>query len=231
CHLQAGTLPLGNNYSAAKSTYPKVRTRSGVSEDIHYRINGCFERSLNGKALANDSKEMKAIVAYMNWLGQEVENGETPKGAGLYKVPLLARAADPGRGKTIYERHCVSCHMNDGEGVMKGDASGYLYPPLWGEHSYNEGAGLLRMSMFAGYVRANMPFGATFENPILTDEEAWDVAAYVNSMDRPKGDFPNDWPDISKKPMDHPFGPYSDEFSEEQHKFGPFQDIQVAAGK
>lgn len=231
CHLQAGTAPLGNNYSAAKSTYPKVRGRSGKSEDIQMRINGCFQRSLNGEVLAKDSKEMEAMVAYMNWLGQDVPDGEKPKGAGIYEVPLLDRAADPVRGKTIYETQCVACHMIDGQGVMKPDGSGYIYPPLWGEHSYNQGAGLFRMSRFAGYVKVNMPFGATYENPILTDEEAWDVAAYVNSLDRPSRDFPNDWPDISKKPMDHPFGPYSDEFSEQQHKFGPFQAIKAAGGK
>ena len=231
CHLQAGTLPLGNNYSAAKSTYPKVRGRSGKSEDIQSRINGCFQRSLNGEVLANDSREMKAMVAYMDWLGQDVEKGENPKGAGIYEVPFLDRAADPIKGKMIYERQCVTCHMADGQGLMKADGSGYTYPPLWGEHSYNQGAGLYRMSRFAGYVRANMPFGATYENPILTDEESWDVAAYVNSLDRPKKEFPDDWPDISKKPMDHPFGPYSDKFSEQQHKFGPFQAIKNASSK
>ncbi|PZX55977.1 thiosulfate dehydrogenase [Algoriphagus ratkowskyi] len=231
CHLQAGTVPLGNNYSAAKSTYPKVRGRSGQSEDIQSRINGCFQRSLNGEALADNSQEMKAMVAYMNWLGQDVEKGKSPKGAGIYEVPLLDRAADPLKGKTIYERQCVSCHMSDGQGVMESDGSGYTYPPLWGEHSYNQGAGLFRMSRFAGYVKANMPFGATFENPILSDEESWDVAAYVNSLDRPKKDFQDDWPDISKKPMDHPFGPFSDGFSEEQHKFGPFKEIKAAAKK
>ena len=231
CHLQAGTVPLGNNYSAAKSTYPKVRGRSGKSEDIQLRINGCFQRSLNGEVLANDSKEMIAMVAYMNWLGQDVPNGEKPKGAGIYEVPLLERAADPIKGKTIYERLCVACHMIDGQGVEKSDGSGYTYPPLWGEHSYNQGAGLFRLSRFAGYVKANMPFGATYDNPMLSDEESWDVAAYVNSLDRPKKDFPDDWPDISKKPMDHPFGPYSDEFSEEQHKFGPFQAIKEAVSK
>ncbi|MEB2781806.1 c-type cytochrome [Algoriphagus sp. C2-6-M1] len=231
CHLQAGTVPLGNNYSAAKSTYPKVRGRSGNSEDIQLRINGCFQRSLNGEILPNDSKEMIAIVAYMDWLGKDVAKGEKPKGAGIYEVALLDRAADPVQGKTIYERQCVTCHMISGQGVLKADGSGYIYPPLWGDHSYNQGAGLFRMSRFAGYVKVNMPFGATYENPILTDEEAWDVAAYVNSLERPKGDFPNDWPDISKKPMDHPFGPYADDFSEEQHKFGPFQAIIAEANK
>jgi len=67
---------------------------------------------------------------------------------------------------------------------------------------------------------------ASYTNPQLSDEEAWDVAAYVNSQPRPKKTFTHDWPDISKKPIDHPFGPYSDDFSELQHKYGPFGVIK-----
>jgi cytochrome c len=228
CHLQAGTAPLGNNYGAVAATYPKFRARSGTEETVEKRINDCFERSLNGKPLANDSKEMRAMVAYINWVGKDVPKGENPKGSGLYEVPLLDRAADPIRGKLVYDNQCASCHQENGQGVSKPDGTGYLYPPLWGANSYNHGAGLYRLSRFAGYVKANMPLGATFENPMLSDEEAWDLAAYVNSMERPSKDLSKDWPDISKKPMDHPFGPFSDGFTEEQHKFGPFKPIQAA---
>jgi thiosulfate dehydrogenase len=228
CHLNAGAAPLGNNYSAVASTYPKVRARSGQMEDVEKRINDCFERSLNGKALENNSKEMVAMVAYMKWLGKDVPKGESPKGVGIYEVPFLDRAADPIKGKAVYDRQCQSCHMADGQGMPKPDKSGHIYPPLWGDNSYNDGAGLFRMSRFAGYVKTNMPLGATFERPILTDEEAWDVAAYVNSLPRPKKDIRKDWPDISKKPIDHPFGPFSDDFTEEQHKFGPFKPIKEA---
>ena len=228
CHLQAGTAPLGNNYGAVASTYPKVRARSGKEEDIQKRINDCFERSLNGKALSRESKEMKAMVAYIIWVGKEVPKGEVPIGSGIYELPLLDRAADPAKGRIVYENQCVSCHQADGEGMAKPDGTGYLYPPLWGENSYNHGAGLYRISRFAGYVKANMPLGATFEQPKLRDEESWDLAAYVNNMERPKKDLTQDWPDISKKPMDHPFGPFSDSFTDEQHKFGPFKPIKAA---
>jgi thiosulfate dehydrogenase len=231
CHLQAGTAPLGNNYGAVAATYPKMRARSGTEEDIQKRINDCFERSLNGKPLARDSKEMIAMVAYINWVGKEVPKGETPKGSGIYELPVLDRAADPAKGKLVYENQCQSCHAADGQGMAKPDGTGYLYPPLWGKNSYNHGAGLYRLSRFAGYVKANMPLGVSFENPILSDAEAWDVAAFVNSMDRPGKDLSKDWPDISKKPMDHPFGPFSDEFTEEQHKFGPFKPIKEAKAK
>lgn len=71
-----------------------------------------------------------------------------------------------------------------------------------------------------------MPFGeAGYYNPQLTNEEAWDVAAFVNSLPRPSKTFKEDWPDISKKPFDHPFGPYADTFSQQQHKYGPFKPI------
>ncbi|GAA0881116.1 hypothetical protein GCM10009119_40860 [Algoriphagus jejuensis] len=231
CHLKAGTAPLGNNYSAVAANYPKVRARSGQSEDIQKRINDCLERSLNGQTLSRDSKEMNAMVAYIAWLGKEVPKGESPKGVGLYDVPILDRAADPVRGRSVYDTQCASCHQTDGQGIANADNSGYLYPPLWGENSYNSGAGLFRLSRFAGYVKANMPFGASYQRPLLTDQQAWDVAAYVNSLDRPQKDLSMDWPDKSKKPMDHPFGPFSDEFSEQQHKFGPFQPIKEAKAK
>ncbi|WP_209329951.1 c-type cytochrome [Lunatimonas salinarum] len=225
CHLDAGTAPLGNNYGAVFSTYPKVRGRSGEMEDIPKRINDCFERSLNGQPLKVESNEMRAMVAYMEWLGKDVPKGEKPKGSGIYELAVLDRAADPIKGQAVYAQLCQSCHMEDGQGMMKPDNTGYVYPPLWGPHSYNNGAGLYRLSRFAGYVKTNMPLGATFERPLLTDEQAWDVAAYVNSMERPQKDLSRDWPDISKKPMDHPYGPFSDEFSEQQHKFGPFKPI------
>jgi thiosulfate dehydrogenase len=225
CHLDAGTKPFGNNYSAVASTYPKFRARSGTEETIEKRVNDCFERSLNGQALDNDSREMKGIVAYITWLGKDVPKGETPKGAGLIEVAFLDRPASTERGMLVYEEKCVVCHAKGGEGILNEAGTAYVYPPLWGSNSYNHGAGLFRLSRFAGYVKANMPLGATYYEPQLTDEEAWDVAAYVNSLPRPKKDLSGDWPDISKKPVDHPFGPFSDGFTDEQHKYGPFKPI------
>jgi thiosulfate dehydrogenase len=231
CHLDAGTKPWGNNYFAVASTYPKFRERSGSIESIEKRVNDCFERSLNGKALNEDSKEMRAIVAYINWLGTGVPKGVTPNGTGIYKVPYLDRAASPEKGKLVYKEKCQSCHQPDGQGIKNPEGWGYTYPPLWGENSYNIGAGLYRLSRFAGYVKYNMPQGVNHTNPELSDEEAWDVAAYVNSQPRPSKDLSKDWPDISGKPIDHPFGPFADEFSEEQHKYGPFKPIAEAKKK
>lgn len=225
CHLDAGTKPFGNNYSGVASTYPKFRERSGTMENIYKRVNDCFERSLNGKALDTLGNEMQAIVAYIKWVGKDVPKGEKPKGAGLTELPYLERGADPEKGKIIYMLKCKTCHMENGEGKLYDTKLAYQYPPLWGEHSYNNGAGLYRLSRFAGYVKSNMPQNTNYDAPQLTDEEAWDVAAFVNSQPRPKKDLSKDWPKISGKPIDHPFGPYADKFSELQHKYGPFSPI------
>ncbi|GCD78539.1 hypothetical protein JCM31826_20210 [Thermaurantimonas aggregans] len=225
CHLEAGTKPWGNNYGSVASTYPKFRARSGGMEDIYKRVSDCFERSLNGKAPDTNSREMQAIKAYIEFLGTNVKKGEKAPGSGLKEFAMLDRPADPARGKIVYEQKCQSCHQADGQGLKHPDGVEYLYPPLWGKNSYNDAAGLYRITNFAKYVKFNMPLGASHTMPLLTDEEAWDVAAFVNSQPRPHKKVPKDWPDISKKPVDHPFGPYKDTFSEQQHKFGPWQPI------
>lgn len=226
CHLEAGTKSWGNNYGAVASTYPKFRERSGSIESLPKRINDCMERSLNGQPLSENSREMKAMMSYIKWLGTGIPKGEVPNGSGIYSLPLLSRAADPAKGAAIYAQKCLSCHGIDGHGVLAGDQVSYTYPPLWGPNSYNSGAGLYRLSRLAGYIKYNMPFGVTWQNPQLSDEECWDVAAFINSQPRPAKDLSGDWPNLAGKPFDHPFGPYADGFSEKQHKYGPFEPIK-----
>jgi thiosulfate dehydrogenase len=225
CHLDAGTKAFGNNYGAVASTYPKFRDRSGSIETIEKRVNDCFERSLNGNSLPNNSREMIAIVHYIQWLGKDVPKDERPLGAGLIVPPYRDQAADPIKGSVLYQSKCSVCHGKNGEGVLDTQGTSWTYPPVWGQNSYNDGAGLYRLISFAGYIKANMPLGATFNTPQLTDEEAWDIAAFVNSLPRPNKNTAKDWPDISKKPIDYPFGPFTDGFSEQQHKYGPYKPI------
>ncbi len=222
CHLDAGTKPWGNNFGAVAATYPRYRDRSGTVESIEKKVNDCIERSLNGQAIDSNSKEMRAIIAYIKWLGSDIEKGIRPKGSGIVQLPYLSRAADPLKGQIVYQTVCERCHGKNGEGQADLNNTGYVYPPLWGANSYNNGAGLYRLSKLAGYARNNMPNTVNYHHPELTDEQAWDVAAYINSQPRPVKDISKDWPDISKKPIDHPYGPYADSFSERQHKFGPF---------
>jgi thiosulfate dehydrogenase len=226
CHLNAGNQPWGNNYGSVYSTYPKYRDRSGQIETIYKRVADCMERSLNGKAVDSNRKEFTAIYAYIKWLGKNVKKNEKPVGSGIEKIPYLNRAANPENGHVVYTNKCQICHGINGQGQMMANGQEYIYPPVWGENSYNDAAGLYRISNLAGYIKNNMPYLQTsHEKPQLTNEQSWDVAAYINSKPRPHMDQSKDWPNIKMKPIDYPFGPYADAFTEEQHKYGPYQII------
>jgi thiosulfate dehydrogenase len=231
CHLEAGAKPWGNNLAAVYATYPQFRARSNNVQDIYGRVNDCFKRSLNGQAIDTNSLEMLSIYSYIKWLGARVKKGQKPANAGLPKLPILDRAASPQKGKFVYTSYCQACHGKQGEGLLSNNGT-YVYPPLWGKNSYNNGAGLYRVSSLASFVSNNMPLGsATHSDPALTNEQVWDVSAFVNSQSRPEISQVHDYPDRAKKPFDFPYGPYSDSFSEAQHKFGPYAPIQKSKGK
>jgi thiosulfate dehydrogenase len=225
CHNQAGTKSYGFNFSQVATTFPQFNKRSGSFISISQRISSCFHRSLNGQCPDTNSKEIKAMIAYMKWLGKDVEKGVSLTDAKAVEVKYLDRAADPEKGKSIYLTKCQTCHGKDGQGHLNEKGTEYIFPPLWGRHSYNDGAGLYQLETFASFVKGNMPFGTTYNQPVLTDEQAWDVAAFVNSQQRPHKDQSKDYRIISNKPVDFPFGPYPDSFSEKQHKYGPYLPI------
>jgi len=228
CHLEGGTKLFGNNYAGFIASYPKMSGRSGKVEPASERLVECFERSLAGKAPDTSSKEIQSILAYMKWIGRGVKKGDKLFGSATEKLEFMGHAADPVKGKAVFILKCQACHGINGEGVLAADKKTYTNPPLWGKHSYNDGAGMYRIINLAGFVKNNMPFGSTYENPQLTDEEAWNVAAFINSQPRPHKDQHNDWKDLKKKPIDFPFGPYADAFNETQHKYGPFKPIKDA---
>ncbi|HEV3414904.1 MAG TPA: c-type cytochrome [Puia sp.] len=225
CHIDAGRRPWGNNFGGVRSAYPKFKERRGAVEDIAQRVADCFERSLNGVAPDSTSREVQAMIAYMEWLGMGVPKGKKPAGAGIEAIPYLERAADPAKGRQLYTLKCQTCHGPEGAGLKDKDGRVYVYPPLWGDHSYNTGASLYRLSRLAGFMFSNMPWGADYRKPQLTAEEAWDLAAFIDSQPRPVKVFRQDWPDVTLKPVDHPFGPFADSFGSVQHKFGPFPPI------
>ncbi len=227
CHLNAGTKAFGNNFSLTASGYPRFKERSGTVETVVTKVEDCFERSLNGSKIDSNSREMKAFVAYQQWIGRNVKKGTKPEGSGIEELAFLDRPADTTRGRVVYVAKCQTCHQKDGGGIPNATKTGYTYPPLWGNHSYNIGASIYRLSKFAGYVKSNMPFGADHMHEQLTNEQAWDVAAFVNSQPHPFKNTSADWPKITTKPYDCPFGPYADrQFSKTQRKYGPFGPIK-----
>lgn len=226
CHLKAGTQAWAGNFGAVASVYPRFSERRGAYETVYQRISDCFERSMNGEAPDSNSMEMKAMRAYIEWVGRNVEKGKRPRGTGLELLTFMERPADPQKGKIIYVSKCQSCHGLDGEGKRDSVSGiGYTYPPLWGEYSYNTAAGLFRLTKFAGFIKDNMPYGSDYVNEQLSIEQAWDLAAFVNSQPRPRKKFRQDWPNILLKPVDLEDGPFPDSFSSRQHKYGPYAPI------
>lgn len=227
CHMESGTTPgtLSLMQSAAK--YPTFSARDGRQGDLADRINGCMQRSMNGRALDRESLPMRSMVMYIEQLGRQHEAMSESRRKAVepkaFVEPL--RQADVANGDRVYRARCQVCHGVSGEGLRasKDPADGYLFPPLWGQHSYNNGAGMARVLTAAKFIKARMPIGS----PTLTDDEAFDVAAFMNSRERPlAASLDKDYPDRSKKPVDSPYPPYADSFSAEQHRIGPFEPIR-----
>lgn len=169
---------------------------------------------------------MRAMVAYMEWLGEDLPPGQEAEYNGYAPIVIPETAVDLEAGKAVYMRDCAVCHGIGGQGIPK-PGSGYLYPPLWGPDSYNDGAGMHRVLTAAEFIRGNMPFGQASRNsPKLSDREAFDVAGYINSFERPhKAGTEADYPDKTLKPVSTPYGPWADDFSAKAHKYGPFPPI------
>lgn len=204
CHLNGGTVADGSPYVGVSAFFPSYAPRSGRVITLEDRINGCFLRSMNGKALGKESPEMKAMVAYFDWMKRETKPEDKVEGRGVGKIdPALKPNADNGR--MVYASQCAACHGGNGEGLK--DARGqFVYPPLWGDQSFNIGAGMARTYTAAAFVKRNMPIGFHSGFPLgqggLSDQEALDVAEFFSHMPRP--DFAakvNDWPK-DKKPAD-----------------------------
>lgn len=190
CHLAGGTTPNAAPWAGIWGVFPEYRSRSGKLISLQERINDCFERSMNGKALAYDSDEMNSILAYMQWLSSDVPTGTSVKGRGI--APLAQQLkADAGHGGKVFAAQCASCHGAEGQGLKNGEA-GYLFPPLWGKDSFNDGAGMARTFTAAAYVKHNMPLG---QGGTLSDQDALDVAEFFTHQPRPVySDKAKDWP-------------------------------------
>lgn len=228
CHLGAGTEQGTLTLMLTTEHYPRFSARAGAKTDIEDRVNECMTRSMNGRALPRTSPEMIAMAAYIRSLGginqaigASQKKAHEPPG---FKTPN--RAADLNAGKKTFEEHCSACHGMNGLGLRASTdpKRGYVFPPLWGADSFNDGAGMHRVLTAAKFIKARMPLGM----PDLTDDQAFDVAAFINSQPRPE--MPNleqDYPDKKTKPVDNGYGPFADSFPLKQHQYGPFAPIEA----
>ncbi|MBC7427796.1 MAG: c-type cytochrome [Bacteriovorax sp.] len=225
CHMDVGRKDFGNSWLDSHGSYPQYRSREGFVITLAERANLCFTHPMNGKPLPLDSREMRAILLYYKWLGVNRPILSKDKDNRLVKLPFLDRAADPKKGALLFKTHCLVCHGENGQGTLLTDKKSYSIPPLWGKESYQMGSSFSRVSVLARFIKANMPYGATAVSPILVDEEAWDVAAFINSKSRPMWSGKLPYPRLYEKTYDFPIGPYADPFTPTQHKYGPYKPI------
>lgn len=206
CHMAQGKRPLSAPYINTINDYPKFMPRAQEVLNIQERINGCFRRSMNGIPINESSVEMDAMVAYMDWLRGDVKPGQRVDINNMEYFKVGAYTPNPERGAEIYQQQCAACHGQSGEG-MKDQFGDFIFPPLWGDASFNLGAGLARLSRAAPFVLHNMPLSVGFEAPLgqitLSKQDAVDVSIYF--IMKPRPDFPDkiyDWPGVPK-PADY----------------------------
>lgn len=188
CHADGG-VAMDSSLVGVSTQFPQYRPREGVVFTLQDRINGCMVRSMNGEMIDKDSKEMRSLVSYMSYISEGIEQGEDIPWRMLNTMEEIPEP-DVDRGEELYDsENCMTCHADDGSGT--GANSG---PALWGDDSFNDGAGMGRMVKMAGFIQNNMPPGS--EDDPLSDQESADLAAYILSMDRPEwGGHDDDWPE------------------------------------
>lgn len=188
CHLDSGRRADSSPMWAAWVAYPQYRKKNASINTMEDRIRGCFAYSMNasnspsGAPPPYGSDVYRDLEAYFKWLAQGAPTGRSMQGSGYPTPPLPAGGYDPARGSNTFEAKCTACHGSDGQGAKQPDGK-IVYPPLWGPRSYNWGAGMARVDLAAGFIKANMPFD---QPGTLSDQESWDVAAYIDSQERPK---------------------------------------------
>ena len=188
CHLDGGRTAYAAPMWAAWVAYPAYRAKNKQINTMEDRIRACFKYSMNAPAAAAGGPPpygdqiYRDLQMYFAWLATGAPTGAAMPGKGYLKIGPTALGHDPARGAQVFAGKCASCHGAGGQGQQNPDGS-YAYPPLWGPKSFNWGAGMAQLSNAVGFIKVNMPYG---QGNTLTDQQAWDVAAFVDSHDRPR---------------------------------------------
>ncbi|WP_418317977.1 c-type cytochrome [Piscinibacter sakaiensis] len=182
CHLDAGRMPDSAPMWAAFVSYPAYRSKNQHVNTLAERIQGCFTYSMNGKAPPLGDPVLVALQSYFQWLATGAEVGSKMMGSGYPKLDQPEREPDYFEGQKVYAQNCALCHGANGEGQRSSDGK-QVFPPLWGPESFNWGAGMHRIGTAAAFIKANMPFS---RGGLLSTQQAWDVALFMNSHERPQ---------------------------------------------
>lgn len=181
CHLDGGRLAGSAPMGAAYVAYPAFRAKNGHVNTFAERLQGCFRFSMNGTAPPLGDEVLVALESYAYFLARGAPTGEMLPGRGYPKLPKPAQGMGFARGTIVFGEKCALCHGADGQG-QKADGE-TVFPALWGGDSFNWGAGMESIENAAGFIKANMPLG---QGNSLTDQQAWDVATFMDSHERPQ---------------------------------------------
>lgn len=204
CHLDAGRLAGSAPLWGAYPLYPAYRSKTKQVDTFAERLRGCFAYSMNGKAPPNGHEVLVALEAYAYWMATGAPTGAKLPGSGYKKLATPATAPDFVRGQAVFEAKCALCHGADGQGQRSGKTQ--VFPPLWGPQSFNWGAGMHSIDNASAFIKANMPLG---QGGTLSDQEAWDVATFMNSQERPQDPrFAGNVAETRKKFHDSAFSMY-----------------------
>ena len=135
-----------------------------------------------------DSPFPDYVHIYANWLAQrdDLQIGVLYEGRG---IPMMYDTQGLGAsilaGEAVFNQYCFGCHGENAWGGMGVVWNGEEPPPIAGPHSFNGTASMSKRPRLAGFIYNNMPQGATPEKPILTVQQALDVALYLQSFGRP----------------------------------------------
>ena len=186
CHFAGGNTTGGTSggisLAGVATKYPNFDQYLNKIIDLPTRINNCFLKSMNGKPLPLDSELMLAFVTYFQWISKDLPiYGDIPwLGLKLLKSRHVGNSIN---GEKVFNTHCALCH--------KEQYRGKIYPPpLWGNDSSNDAAGMSFIPRLAAFIYWNMPYNN--DPPVLSEEEAIDVAAYIISKPRPHLDQSTD---------------------------------------
>lgn len=181
CHLDSGRLAHSAPLWAAYVAYPAYRSKTGRVTTFSERLQGCFVYSMNGKAPPAGDDVLVALESYAFFLAKGAPVGTSLPGRGYPAPAQPPLAMDFARGELVFQQKCVLCHGADGQGQSShGDV---VFPPLWGPQSFNWGAGMAVIKNAAAFIQGNMPLS---QGHTLTDQEAWDVAMFMDSHERPQ---------------------------------------------
>ncbi len=218
CHLSGGQLAHAAPMWAAYPAYPAFRKKNNKINSFEDRIQGCFLYSMNaknGKPPELKSKEILSLEAYSQWLTGNIPKNKSIPGRGFVKLEKAKQSPNYQRGKIIYNAQCALCHNDDGSGRQISER--YVFPPLWGKDSFNWGAGMHRVNTAASFIKANMPLGL---GNSLTEQQAWDVAYFINSHERPQDPRFKGKLDQTQKQFHQHDGQYGKASPEDKHILG-----------